>query len=136
MRTVNNPKKLFRKVEATDMLDGGEGSFEFNVGEENGGQLAVRKATVEFENLEDPADDFHAALETIEEAAAEVDSTNNDDVPDGVDTQFTSQENGDTVIYMADTDRMGYEVIRQVEPRLAGYVVLFPDAIVKVRSEQ
>lgn len=137
MRTVENPKKLFRKIDATS-LDEDDESYDFNVGEAamdnfDREELNIRNEEVEFEDLSDPATDFHASLEAVEEAATEVDDSSN--VPDDVDTKFHTQEDGRTVTYMADTDRMGYEVIKsESDPRLAGYVVIFPDTLVKVKT--
>lgn len=130
MRTVDNPKQLFRKVDATS-LDEDDEEYSFDIGEDDGGQLAVRKETVEFEDLSDPADDFHASYEALKENATVIEDKDDHDAD--IDAQFVTEEDGETVVYMADTDRMGYEVIkRERDPRLAAYAVIFPDALVKV----
>lgn len=129
MQTVDNPKELFRKVDASSL--GEDEEYEFNIGEDSGGQLAVRQETVQFEDLSDPADDFHAALEAIEDNATVIEDADEHDAD--VDTKFATEEDGEPVVYMADTDRMGYEVIKSFsDPRLAAYTVLFPDSLVKI----
>ncbi len=135
MRTVDNPKELFRKIDATD-IDDDKDSYSFNVAEGdmetlNREQLSIDKRTVELEDFSDPADDFFASLEEIEEKATVIEDKHDHDAD--VDAKFVTEEDGETVVYMADTNRMGYEIIKSFsKPRLAGYVVIFPDALVKV----
>lgn len=142
MQAVDNPKKLFQRLEAKEIESD---EYEFNIGEVEDTpseelsdaigkeQVQLRTVTVEFKDLSDPADDFHTSLDAIKNAAREVDDFS--EVPDSVNAKFRTQEDGTSVIYMADADRMGYEVIKQEEgPRLAGYAVIFPDKLVKMET--
>lgn len=126
------PTALFRRIDATDI---NSESYEFQVGDvddlsEEPNPENVTTIEVSFEDLSDPDDDFLAALDKIQSFATEVDSV--DEVPDSHDTQFETTEDGNLVTYYCDTSRMGYEIVRQEEPRLAAYTVVFPDRIVKV----
>lgn len=140
MRTIENPKKLFRQINATEFEDD---EYTFYVDNERSAALVgegesierrnTTTRTVEFTDLSTEKLERESALAVIQEAATEVDDS--DGVPDTVDTKFVVEEDGDTVVYMCNTDRMGYEVISQKEPKQGGYTCIFPSEIVKVREE-
>lgn len=141
MRTVENPKELFRPIDATD-IDGE--TYEFSVDravlDEYVGdtiepsQDAIEKIHVHFQDLSTEELEYDAALETIRTHAIEVDDS--DDVPESVDAKFVVEEDGDPVVYMCDTTRMGYEVISQEKPKEGAYACIFPDKIVKIVPSQ
>lgn len=132
MDTIENPASFFRKIDATDVKEDG---YEFHVAEEDEhplsptDSLAMTKKTVKFKDLTDPDDDFVEALARIEKHATLVEDG---DIPENVDTQYTTRENGETVRYFADTDYLGYEVINSFDPRMAAYVVINEDALYKI----
>lgn len=143
MRTVENPKELFRQIDATDL---GEDSYEFHVDEggyenmpDEGEEFerdedGLKSLTVYFQDLSSEDLEREAALETIRTYATTVDDS--DAVPEGVDTKFITEEDGEPVVYMCDTSRMGYEVISQQTPKEGAYACIFPDRIVKVIPAQ
>ena len=141
MRTVEHPKELFRQINATS-LD--EDSHEFSVYNEDPDtpgigvseidESSVNKRIVEFSDLSRDELQRDAALDVIRENSTKVDSEDN--VPDCVDAQFVTEEDGKFVVYMCDTTRMGYEVISQETPKEGGYSCIFPDSLVKVVPSQ
>lgn len=135
MRTVTNPKRLFKKVDATDSEGDTVELADLDGIEREGDGALIEKRTVEFDDLSDPIDDFDASMAALREAAEEV--SPEDDIDVSVDTQLVTTVDGERVIFLADSSRVGWEIIQQFgEDRRAAYLVSEEDAVVRIQLGQ
>jgi hypothetical protein len=129
MRTVENPVHLFRRIDVTDTDIDGD-SFTLPVAETPDDTVTTKKG--ELTELEDPHTEFYEALDTIQEAASLV--SDESEVPDDADTKLVITEEGEPAQYIVNTDSFGCQVVKQEDPLIAAFVVLFDDQIVKLDS--
>lgn len=142
METVDSPAELFQKLDARSIKS--EDAYTFSVAEDVESEITPQeeeiprddtnytKKSVDFTNISTYDDAFEKAHDEIRENATDVEST--DDVPPSCDTMFEADEDGKLATYYCNTDMMGYEMIRQEDPKIGAYTVVSPSKIFRVES--
>lgn len=127
LQTAQFPYELFRSLDATSLDDDTEFNFDFS---DLPGEGTTH--TVEFEEVTHDERE-ERALELIRDAAVFVDTLDNVDLD--AKAQYVHRDDDEEILFLADSDRLGYEVTRSDSPKRIGFVVLDEDAIVAIRLD-
>lgn len=142
METVDSPAELFKELDARGIKS--ENSYTLSVAEDVDTEITPQdeelprndtnytKKSVEFTDISTYDDAFEKAHDEIRENATRVDSA--DDVPPDCNTEFHADENGNLATYYCNTSMMGYELVRQDDPKVGAYTVVSPSKIFRVES--
>lgn len=117
METVNSPRMLFRQIDIS-AVDGG-----INIAEDSG-----EKTTVNLREFETKNEINNAAFDEIKDAASVVETLR--EIPERFNKEFTQ----DGFTYFANTDRMGYELIRSGNQKELGFCVISDNQVLKVKT--